>query len=88
MDIPRRARPVTLGNIRASGLDVFAYCNICHRNRVMSSADLVARLTPALPVPAIGRRLKCSACGSKDVYTRPHWRPVAGYHYPAAQGSA
>jgi hypothetical protein len=34
---------------------------------------LVAQLGPDFPVPEIGTRMRCSACGAKDVATRPAW---------------
>ena len=75
--------PARLGDISAAGLDIFGYCNSCHRNRVIDSGGLLVRLGPSYPVPKIGRRMKCQDCGGQDIYTRPNWVAVAGYHYPA-----
>ena len=72
--------PALLGKISKQGLDIFGYCNSCHRNRVIDSAPLIQRLGKGYPVPGIGRRTRCTECGSKDIYTRPHWEMVAGYN--------
>ena len=75
-------RPALLGNIRAQGLDIFGYCNQCHRNRVLPSATLERLLGAKYPVPKIGARLRCTDCGGKDIDTRPNWKAVSEYHYP------
>ena len=49
----KKSSPVTLGNIRSSGLDIFGYCHSCHRNRVVSSSMLEERLGSRI-VTALG----------------------------------
>jgi hypothetical protein len=36
--------PPTLGDIRAYGVDVFAWCNRCHHHAVLSIEVLIAQL--------------------------------------------
>lgn len=68
-----RRRATTLGEIAAQGLDVFCWCNRCGHNAVLGSGPLVTALGGNFPVPEIGARLRCSACGAKDIATRPAW---------------
>jgi hypothetical protein len=69
----RRPRPVRLGDLARENLDVFCWCHRCQHHATLASAELLARFGPALPVPEIGARLRCSGCGSRDVATRPAW---------------
>ena len=72
----RRARasaPATLGELAAAGIAVFCWCNRCAHNAELPADRLAAELGPALPVPEVGARMRCSGCASKDVATRPAW---------------
>jgi hypothetical protein len=62
--------PMTLANMRQNGVRaVTATCEACGR-----SADVnVDALPETLHVPHVGRRLRCSQCGGKRVWTRPAW---------------
>lgn len=71
-DAERDQAWVTLGGLE-EGVDIFCWCNRCGHNAVMPREVLLAQLGPDMPVPAIGARLRCSGCGSKDVATRPDW---------------
>jgi len=62
-----------LGQLNERGLDVFCWCNRCGHNAVIQTDDLIRKLGPALPVPEVGARMRCSVCESKDVATRPAW---------------
>ena len=68
-----RRRPVTLGELVSGDIDVFCWCNRCAHNDVVPSERLLAQLGPAIPVPEIGARMRCSGCSSKDIATRPSW---------------
>jgi len=70
----RRQRPATLADLRAQGVEVFCWCNRCSHNAVLPLDSLLPLLGHFCPVPEIGARLVCSACGSKDVATRPAWK--------------
>ena len=64
---------VPLGDLARFGADVFCWCNACSHNAVVPRKTLAARLGPAIPVPRIAAHLRCSACGARDVATRPNW---------------
>lgn len=70
----RRHQPATLADLRSQGVEVFCWCNRCSHNAIIELAALLPLLGPHCPVPEIGARLVCSACGSKDVATRPAWK--------------
>lgn len=73
----RRQQPAALGDLGGQGIDVFCWCNRCGHNAVLPAALLIRQLGPAMPVPEVGARLRCTGCGSRDVATRPAW-PSAG----------
>jgi DNA-directed RNA polymerase subunit RPC12/RpoP len=62
--------PMTLANMRANGVRmVTASCANCGRQ-----ADInVDALPETLTVPKASQRLRCSACGGKQIWTRPAW---------------
>jgi hypothetical protein len=67
----REIAPMTLGNMRAHGVrSVDATSEDCKREATVN----VDSLPDALPVPDVALRLRCSACGSKRIVTRPNWR--------------
>jgi hypothetical protein len=70
-----RMRPaytsMTLGNMRASGVrTIAAYCQSrsCHHSAVIDVSDL----SNDVEVPAIGSRLRCTACGRLGAESRPN----------------
>jgi hypothetical protein len=65
--------PVTLGDLAAEGRGVWVWCNRCTRSARLAAGDLAARLGRECPVPQVGRRLRCTACGGRDAETRPDW---------------
>src|ERR687897_116541 len=78
---PRRAyyadgneiRPMTLGNMREHG--VRSVLAICQDASCGYSASInVDDLPDDLPVPDVALRLRCSACGSRNVKTQPDWK--------------
>lgn len=72
-----RNRPAVLADLSRAGIGVFCWCNRCGHSAEAATAMLVAQLGPDFPVPEVGTRMRCSACGSKDVATRPAW-PAGG----------
>ena len=70
--------PMSLANMRQSGVrSVTAQCESCNH-----SADvLVDALAETVFVPHVARRLRCSACGGKQINTRPAWHtgPQRGF---------
>ena len=69
----RTQRAAHLGDLLSAKVGVFCWCNRCGHHAEAATAMLVAQLGPDFPVPEIGARMRCSACGSKDVATRPAW---------------
>lgn len=69
----RASAPTTLGDLAAAHIAVFCWCNRCAHHAELASDRLTAQFGPALPVPEVGARLRCSGCNSKDVATRPAW---------------
>lgn len=69
----RAQRAAQLGDLLAAKVGVFCWCNRCGHNAEAATAMLASQLGPEFPVPEIGARMRCSACGSKDVSTRPAW---------------
>lgn len=54
-------------------IEVFCWCNRCGHHAELETAMLIAQIGPDFPVPEIGARMRCSACGAKDIATRPAW---------------
>jgi hypothetical protein len=51
---------MTLANMRANGArSLFVTCEVCHHEAVMN----VDAFGDAIPVPAFGARMVCTACG-------------------------
>ena len=77
---PRRAYdhdgreiPMTLGNMREHGVrSVAAHCQDLSCGH--SASVNVDHLADDVPVPDVALRLRCSACGSRNVKTQPDWR--------------
>ena len=78
MPVQRRARdrdgsiiqPMTLANMRENGVrSISATCETCQHEAVLN-AD---RWPADMPVPDIGLKLRCSACGGREIATRPNW---------------
>ena len=69
----RRLKASKLGDLAATEVGVFCWCNRCGHNAVVATGQLIGELGPGFPVPEVGTRMRCSGCGSKDVATRPDW---------------
>jgi hypothetical protein len=55
-----------LANMRANGVrSVEARCEACG-HEALANCD-------GLPVPNVALKLRCSACGSKKIGTKPNW---------------
>ena len=52
---------------------LWVYCCECGRERDLDPAILP--LPADYPVPEVGTRMKCSACGSRKINTRPELYP-------------
>jgi hypothetical protein len=69
----RGQRAATLSDLVEGKVGVFCWCNRCGHHAEAASAMLAAQLGLDFPIPEIGARMRCTACGSKDVATRPAW---------------
>lgn len=85
-DLPE---PPTLADVQSYGVGVFCWCNRCHHNAVLHVYLLIAQLGPGLPFPMVHGRLRCQACGSKDIHARPNWKGlgVVSSHAPTERES-
>ena len=63
----------TLSMLAVAGRLVEAWCPHCGRARTLQPGPLIERLGASLPVPQVGRHLKCSRCGGRACETRPHF---------------
>jgi hypothetical protein len=64
-----RYEPVTLGHLISDNKLLWCYCRGCGRERDINPATVP--LPAATPVPDIGKRMKCSACGSRAIDAKP-----------------
>ena len=64
--------PPTVARLKAQGVQgVRLWCIGCGRYAVLSWERLKAR--DQQPFPTVGRRVACSACGSREVQKMPDW---------------
>jgi ribosomal protein S27AE len=65
---------MTLGNMRENGVrSVEAECEDCGHSAVVN----VDQFLDAVFVPDVGKRLRCTQCGSNHITTRPNWQERA-----------
>lgn len=69
----RKISAITVGELADRRVGVFCWCNRCAHHAVLETPMLAAQFGPAMPVPEVGARLRCSGCGAKDIATRPDW---------------
>ena len=65
--------PVTLGDLVREGKLLWVYCRDCCHERDEDPATVP--LPAETAVPNVGKRMKCSACGSRKVTTTPEQYP-------------
>ena len=66
--------PVTLADLIRDGKSMWTYCTACGRERDVEPASL--NLPGGTPVSGLGKRhMRCSACGSKEIETKPELYP-------------
>jgi hypothetical protein len=65
--------PVRLGDLIRDGKLLWLYCRECYRKRDVDPATIP--LPRDVPVPEIGKHMKCSACGSRKIDSRPELYP-------------
>ena len=67
--------PVTLGDLARDGKLLWVYCRDCCHERDVTPASVP--LPGDTPVPDVGKRMKCSKCGSKE--RDHHARAISGW---------
>jgi hypothetical protein len=75
--MPDPPGPVTLGDLIREDKLLWVYCRDCGHERDVEPLDLP--LPGNTPVPHVGKRLKCSMCGSRKISTTPELYP-GGIH--------
>lgn len=70
--------PATLGEQEARGLPLLVYCNRCPHHGTLPVAPLIARFGRNFPIPDVAKHCRCTACGSRDVQTRPNFPTIPG----------
>ena len=65
--------PVTLGDLVNNDKLLWVYCCDCGHERDVNPATVP--LPAKTPVPAVGKHMKCSACGSRKINTKPELYP-------------
>ena len=65
----RQSPPVTLGDLVSEDKLLWLYCCDCGRERNVNPTAIP--LPPETPVPDVRKRMKCSACGSRKINTKP-----------------
>ncbi len=65
--------PVTIGDLMRDRRLLWVYCQECGRERDLDPSTLP--LPGEHPVPEVGKRMRCSACGSRKVHTAPELYP-------------
>jgi hypothetical protein len=66
-------RPITLGDLIEAKKLLWVYCCDCGHERELDPGSLP--LPWDTRVPSVGKHLKCSACGSKKINTKPELYP-------------
>jgi hypothetical protein len=65
--------PVLLGDLIRERKLLWAWCCDCCRERDIDPATIP--LPSSTPVPEVGRHMRCSACESRNVSTKPEHMP-------------
>ena len=65
--------PVTLGDLIRDDKLLWVYCRDCCHERDVNPANVP--LPGDTPVPDLGKRMKCSKCGSRAIETKPKLYP-------------
>jgi hypothetical protein len=67
------AGPVTLGDLMREDKLLWVYCCACGHERDVCPATVP--LPAETAVPDVGKRMKCSVCGSRKITTKPELYP-------------
>lgn len=65
--------PVQLCDLIRDGRLMCTYCRDCYRERDLDPSTIP--LPGSFPVPDVGKRMRCTGCGSKAITTKPEHAP-------------
>jgi len=65
--------PVTLPDLDQDNKLLWLHCTDCGREREVP--PLSTSLSPETPVPSVGQRLTCSACGKRNISAKSELYP-------------
>jgi hypothetical protein len=65
--------PVTLQDLIDEGKLLWVYCSGCGHERDVEPSSIP--LPPSHPVPTVGKKMRCSKCGSREITTAPELHP-------------
>ncbi len=71
--MPAPTGPVTLRDLIREDKLLWVYCRDCCHERDVNPASVP--LPPDTPVPEVGKKMKCSKCGSRKIDARPELYP-------------
>ncbi len=71
--MPAPTGPVTLRDLIREDKLLRVYCRDCCHERDVNPASVP--LPPDTPVPEVGKKMKCSKCGSRKIDARPELYP-------------
>jgi hypothetical protein len=75
--------PVLLADLIADRRLMWTFCRSCCRERDLDPSTIP--LPGSFPVPDVGKRMKCSACGSRAISTTPEHVPGGVVAWRAAR---
>jgi len=55
------------------GMRLLAHCLKCGRCVPVDVAPIAAKFGADFPIPHVGKRMRCTRCGSRLVDTMPYW---------------
>ncbi len=65
--------PVTLSDLTRDNRLMWTYCRDCGRERDLDPSSIP--LPSDYPVPKVGKRMRCTRCGSRQIETKPELYP-------------
>lgn len=68
-----RTQPVTLADLSRDDRLMWTYCRDCGREKDLDPSTIP--LPGDYPVPLVGKRMKCTRCGSRKIDTKPELCP-------------
>lgn len=71
---PQRVKPLTLGDLRKSGVErIECACDWCRHEGMVDLAPLIEKAGAAAQYRDVARKFRCSVCGWQGVNAWPMW---------------